>query len=800
MADHRAYGGRAKEHNNIWWHGSVSGDMRGGKTGLHLGTRAAAEDALHASIGFPAEGTWDGTREYYKTLLAGKKRIKEMNPYGITGRNVDAPDEDYYAHEHPSGPLKYSNGDPVPMDVRPFIKPFRITGGMTNAVNRPHGDWKANGYMAAALKKGNAKNGYFYKNEGEDAGSISAVVPGPGHIQPVDKSEITKADGGEVSEPGITAYHASPLQLKEFKPSGFRGSTFFASTPKRAVEGAGAGANEMVMDTATELKRGPMFIHRVQINPSHIQGLHYTPKEKQWFSSLPPKIVGDDALENVMRNSPNPYIGWDDIYDHKEIGDRLYEYTKRKAPPSITYEDAYKTGRDVYGQQHSHYGSGANEKGAAERVLKHGMKGYLIHDEAGLSIAMADPSHAKIKEVKQFADGGAIDDGSEGITAYHGSPHDFEHFDMSKIGTGEGNQSYGHGLYFAEHEPIAKGYRDDLTHETVHVDGSRINPPTQDDPSTEHVYRLANLMYQLGHTADQEIDYAIARAEKLKPNLSHPDHYKRMEAEKAQKWVETILPYRGKKIEWKQDPGHMYEVHINAHPDHFLDWDKSFHDQTEHVRNSLMSVPNFEDMGHYKSGLTMGELINRGLIPHTYDKASPEFSKAYHAAGIKGVKYLDQGSRWGGKKDPTRNYVVFDDKLVNIKRKYEQGGTVGGYKDGGKVSYHLKPDDDDRKHSGYQKTGGRMTWISPDKFLSQTQKMDMDKGDKESIERFERKMENGKELNPLAIFPSGGQDGRHRAMAAKHEGIKKVPVIQWDKRARGGSIVDRALMITSKKA
>ena len=36
------------------------------------------------------------------------------------------------------------------------------------------------------------------------------------------------------------------------------------------------------------------------------------------------------------------------------------------------------------------------------------------------------------------------------ITAYHGTPHQFEAFDVSKIGTGEGAQAYGHGLYFAE--------------------------------------------------------------------------------------------------------------------------------------------------------------------------------------------------------------------------------------------------------------------------------------------------------------------------------------------------------------
>ena len=43
----------------------------------------------------------------------------------------------------------------------------------------------------------------------------------------------------------------------------------------------------------------------------------------------------------------------------------------------------------------------------------------------------------------------------EGIRAYHGSPHDFDRFDMSKIGTGEGAQAYGHGLYLAESPAVA---------------------------------------------------------------------------------------------------------------------------------------------------------------------------------------------------------------------------------------------------------------------------------------------------------------------------------------------------------
>jgi hypothetical protein len=41
---------------------------------------------------------------------------------------------------------------------------------------------------------------------------------------------------------------------------------------------------------------------------------------------------------------------------------------------------------------------------------------------------------------------------AESIEAWHGSPHDIDRFDSSRIGTGEGAQTYGHGLYFAENE------------------------------------------------------------------------------------------------------------------------------------------------------------------------------------------------------------------------------------------------------------------------------------------------------------------------------------------------------------
>ncbi len=201
------------------------------------------------------------------------------------------------------------------------------------------------------------------------------------------------------------------------------------------------------------------------------------------------------------------------------------------------------------------------------------------------------------------------------IRAYHGSPHDFERFDASKIGTGEGAQSYGRGLYFAEKEGVAKGYRDKLAEEKK---------------------------------------------------------------------------------------GRMYEVDIKADPEQFIDWDKPFAGQSGYVQDRLLKIPQFKErLGNLEDSTPLGFMMKRGHLPSTYDISDVPFQKTYSETGISGVKYLDQGSRSAG--DGTRNYVVFDDSLVEILRKYGlvPGGLAGagvaasgseaeaapqGYNQGGLVS------------------------------------------------------------------------------------------------------------------
>ena len=273
----------------------------------------------------------------------------------------------------------------------------------------------------------------------------------------------------------------------------------------------------------------------------------------------------------------------------------------------------------------------------------------------------------------------------DGITAYHGSPHDFDEFDTSKIGTGEGNQSYGHGLYFAEHEPVAKGYRDALSNNVYGIKGADDNfYPWKDFANEVAIEHKLKPGHDFGRKGWHEAFQTYAEQGGLNNlNESHiKDPFEREGYVKAKNYLQDADGIISPKA-----PGHMYEVNIDAHPDHFLDWDKPLSEQSEHVQNvvknkinhHIATNPNFANddwLNKYKNGKLSGEQLY-----HAVYNNGVEASKDWSNSGIHGIKYLDAGSRSAG--EGSRNYVVFDHNRVSVKRKYAQGGDVEAYGDGG---------------------------------------------------------------------------------------------------------------------
>ena len=254
------------------------------------------------------------------------------------------------------------------------------------------------------------------------------------------------------------------------------------------------------------------------------------------------------------------------------------------------------------------------------------------------------------------------------LRAFHGSPHDFDKFDMSRIGTGEGAQAFGHGLYFAENADVAGVYQYRVSgqHADWNFDGIDLRKDREflkliDGLDAEGNWPLANLLREVdslrrqGWQQDEIIRERRNWHRNSKKMLAAIDEFEKRS---------TLTPKNGQ----------LYEVEIDVEPEQLLDWDLPLSEQSDTVKSALNkfiedNVPSDrEEMflswldadGTYMSG--------EGLYRHLQDQFTPEqVAQALREAGVPGIRYLDQGSR--GTSDGTRNIVLFDDSLVKITRK-----------------------------------------------------------------------------------------------------------------------------------
>lgn len=88
-----------------------------------------------------------------------------------------------------------------------------------------------------------------------------------------------------------------------------------------------------------------------------------------------------------------------------------------------------------------------------------------------------------------------------GIIAFHGSGADFDEFRLEMIGTGEGAQAYGYGLYFTDSEDIAKFYKDAVGGSGLQLpSGQRFRFTTQGD--VDDLFEVLNVPFRAGLGSD----------------------------------------------------------------------------------------------------------------------------------------------------------------------------------------------------------------------------------------------------------------------------------------------------------
>ena len=302
-------------------------------------------------------------------------------------------------------------------------------------------------------------------------------------------------------------------------------------------------------------------------------------------------------------------------------------------------------------------------------------------------------------QIKSATDNvGTFDASKEDIReqrVWHGTPHDFDHFDHSKMGTGEGNQTFGWGTYLTGDKNSGVYY--------ATLRRSSFNPSAPIPIEKSEVLKLGMVLEHRAkvRSAEQALANAIASGtsedvavlkEKLeKARKSLRDWVSKVSGDVQakekdfKKWREE----RDKELEyWKENhdawPAYLMSVEIPDTETHrYLKWAESVPAEELSRINAAL-----EERGYAPLELgedATGELVYEKLGVGT-DKENSEF--LHDALGYVGIEY-PAGSKMTGYEGDEHNYVIFDESDAKIIDKVKlfrgQHGEVRGFAVGGRI-------------------------------------------------------------------------------------------------------------------
>ncbi|MGR3823704.1 MAG: LPD38 domain-containing protein [Salipiger marinus] len=198
--------------------------------------------------------------------------------------------------------------------------------------------------------------------------------------------------------------------------------------------------------------------------------------------------------------------------------------------------------------------------------------------------------------------------------AYHGTPHDFDRFSSEFVGSGEGAQAFGWGMYFASRREIAEWYRD----------------------------KLSRAKGRTGRLYSVEVPEADTLLDWDRPISEQPDK------------VQAAL---------KNVPEEVWQVIDEAYADRGLNaWDNEPWDMP--AGRFVKAISNY----------TVGETLPLEVPGSSWldgDTTYPRHASMYLASlGIPGHRFLDQQSRSRG--EGSHNYVIYRDEDVTITTKEQR--------------------------------------------------------------------------------------------------------------------------------
>ena len=318
-----------------------------------------------------------------------------------------------------------------------------------------------------------------------------------------------------------------------------------------------------------------------------------------------------------------------------------------------------------------------------ERMTDDGMAHVVEYYYDAIKLRRADgkPLAEIVRSIKQALYSGEFTDttglaerqevNADDVTRYqkvfHGSGAEFDHFDHSHMGEGEGAQAYGWGTYVTEVEGIGRTY----------AKASKYN-------------------IQLRIS---ELEANISRTERSLPFLK--GETKEEEQRLISQWKEELDKLRG---EEEKGQYHLYTVEVpDDTGENYLSWDRPLTEKQFETINKalahLMDSPAIPDrlkekLREWNNGYAPVIDIQKGNTgKEVYEAIKAEIldeytSKFLSSLGFAGIKYPADYLR-GGREDGKSNYVIFNEKDAKITDHVRffrtSNGEAYGYTIGGKI-------------------------------------------------------------------------------------------------------------------
>lgn len=228
---------------------------------------------------------------------------------------------------------------------------------------------------------------------------------------------------------------------------------------------------------------------------------------------------------------------------------------------------------------------------------------------------------------------------------YHGSPYEFDMFDSAKIGSGEGAQAFGTGIYLAENRDVARSYAPDFNpHSTLY----EVDFPDEkaellldfDSPLAEQSPKVREILErELGST----FPYTPYRKNEWSDwNVMGPDG----------------------RLMWREGTGEFTEADARKAA---ADFSAGYWRDPDKIGRDLYTAIGIRALG-------LQDPYRPGKPSHkNYEDAQMAASKFLRERGIPGMKFLDAGSRdyKGGrivpKEGATRNVIIFPGEEESLK-------------------------------------------------------------------------------------------------------------------------------------